>query len=187
MTRAALATLLADLEHVAGNDMRALRPSRAANIHLTLHFLGNLDESRETALRLRLAEPLAAEPFDITLGETGTFPHTGAPRVLWVAVAEGREALTAIHRELGERLATSGITLEGRPFAPHLTLARVRDGEQPRARRIAERLPQLRVPAIRWPVTDVTLYNSDLSGPAPRYEAVQHVSLRASREAAGLE
>ena len=187
MTRAAFATLLSDLDRVAGNEARSLRPSRAANLHLTLHFLGNLDESREAALRSRLAEPLAAEPFDITLGEAGTFPHARAPRVFWVAVAEGREALTAIYRELGQRLTASGIAPDHRPFAPHLTLARVRDGEQPRARRIAERLPQVRVPAIRWPVTDVTLYHSDLSGPAPRYEAVQHVSLRASRAAAGLE
>ena len=98
---------------------------------------------------------------------------------------QGREELVAIHRELGRRLTAAGAAIEERPFTPHLTLARVRDGEQPRARRVAQRLALVPVPAIRWRLNEVTLYHSDLSGAAPRYEAVHHVALRGSPNGRG--
>ncbi len=175
-----LGKLLGDFERVAADESTALRWSRAGNIHLTLHFLGDLDEARETAVRAQLDEPLATDPFDVTLGELGLFPPSGRPRVFWVAVEHGRRELLAIHAELSRRLVAAGVEIETRPFAPHLTLARVRDGHHQRARRVAERLRRVTVPSIQWPVSKVVLYHSDLSGPAPRYEAVQHVPLRGS-------
>jgi RNA 2',3'-cyclic 3'-phosphodiesterase len=178
--RSALAELLAGLERVAAGESSALRWSRAANIHLTLHFLGDVDPPREAALRVQLEAPLATPPFDITLGQLGTFPPARPPRVFWAAVDEGRDEMIAIHAELGRRLNAAGIALEGRPFTPHLTLARARDSEQRRARKVAQRLTHVQVPRVRWRVDHVTLYHSDLSGPAPRYDAVQHVSLRGS-------
>jgi hypothetical protein len=56
----------------------------------------------------------------------------------------------------------------------------VRDNEQRRARNVARRLTDVEVPRVRWRVDHVTLYHSDLSGPAPRYDAVQHVPVRGS-------
>jgi 2'-5' RNA ligase len=125
----------------------------------------------------QLGETLPVAPFDVALGHLGVFPPHGPPRVFWVAVERGREALSAIHRELGRRLTAAGVAIETRPFSPHLTLARVRDGEQARARRVAGRLGGIEVAAIGWRVDRVTLYHSDLSGPAPRYDVVRHVAL----------
>ena len=98
--------------------------------------------------------------------------------MFWVAVAQGSDALSEIHGELGRRLTAAGVAVEKRPFSPHLTLARVRDGEGQRARRVVERLANITVPPIRWRVHAVTLYHSDLSGPAPHYDAVRHLALR---------
>lgn len=178
--RSGLAELLAGLERVAASESPALRWSRAASIHLTLHFLGDVDETREATLSVQLEEPLATPPFDVTLGQLGTFPPGRPPRVFWVAVDQGRDEMIAIHAELGRRLKTAGLALEGRPFTPHLTLARVRDGELGRARKVTQRLTRVQVPPLRWHVDRVTLYHSDLSGPAPRYDAVKHVPLRGS-------
>lgn len=91
---------------------------------------------------------------------------------------EGRQELAAIHRELGGRVRASGVTIEDRPFSPHLTLARVRDAERRRVRRLPAELSRVPVSRIQWHVRDVTLYFSDLSGPAPRYDAAQRVALR---------
>jgi RNA 2',3'-cyclic 3'-phosphodiesterase len=102
--------------------------------------------------------------------------------VFWVSLEDGRDEMTAIHGELGRRLNAAGIAIESRPFSPHLTLARVRDNEQRRARNVAQRLTDVQVPRIRWRVDQVTLYHSDLSGSAPRYEAVHHVPLRGSSD-----
>ena len=148
------------------------------SIHLTLHFLGNLDAARLTAVHSRLAEPLATAPFVLSLGDLGTFPTSGPPKILWIAVRDGRQELAAIHRELGVRLRASGVPIEDRPFSPHLTLARVRDAERRHVRRLPAELSRVPVSRIQWHVRDVTLYFSDLSGPAPRYDAVQRVALR---------
>jgi 2'-5' RNA ligase len=178
--RSALATLLVDVERVAAGESAALRWSRAANVHLTVHFLGNLSEAQTASVRSQLEAALAIAPFDATFGHLGTFPQSRPPKVFWVAIDQGRDEMIAIHAELGRRLKAAGIAVEDRPFTPHVTLARVRDGEQNRARKIAQRLTDLRVPRVRWRVDHVTLYHSDLSGPAPRYEAVQQVPLRGS-------
>jgi 2'-5' RNA ligase len=178
--RAGLAALLADVERLAAGESSALRWSRAANIHLTLHFLGDVDTAREASLRAQLVEPVAIPPFDVTLGEIGTFPPSRPPKVLWVALDEGRDEMVAVHRELGRRLRAAAFAPEDRPFAPHLTLARVRDGAQHRARQVARRLTGIPIARVRWRVDHVTLYHSDLSGPAPRYDAVQQVALRVS-------
>jgi 2'-5' RNA ligase len=178
--RAGLAALLADVERVAAGESSALRWSRAENVHLTLHFLGDVDAAQKTKLRAQLVEPVAIPPFDVTLGEFGTFPPSRPPRVFWVALDEGRDEMVAVQRELGGRLRAAGFAPDDRPFAPHLTLARVRDGAQLRARKAAERLTEVRIPRVRWRVDHVTLYHSDLSGPAPRYDAVQQIALRVS-------
>jgi 2'-5' RNA ligase len=179
-TRFALAALLADVERVAAGESSALRWTRAANVHLTLHFLGDVDAAQEATLRPQLVEPLAIPAFDVTLGELGTFPPARAPRVFWIAVGQGRGELVAVQRELGRRLSVAGFALEDRPFAPHLTLARVRDGAQHRARKVAERLTEVRIPPVRWRIDHVTLYHSDLSGPAPQHDAVQQIALLGS-------
>jgi RNA 2',3'-cyclic 3'-phosphodiesterase len=175
--RRGLTSLLAGIEREAQQAAGALRFTQAANIHITLHFLGSLDPAREGELLDRLGETLPTASFEVTLGHLGVFPPQGSPRVFWVAVAQGRDALSDIHRELGRRLTAAGVAVEKRPFSPHLTLARVRDGEQQRARRVAERLANITVPPIGWRVHAVTLYHSDLSGPAPHYDAVRDLAL----------
>jgi RNA 2',3'-cyclic 3'-phosphodiesterase len=173
---------------VAGDDLQALRLSRADNIHLTIHFLGNLDDDLEAAVMAGLPAAFQMPPFEIALGRLGAFPNARAPRVVWVDVNGGREELTSIHRELGTHLAAAGVALEARPFTPHLTLARVRVGQERRARRMTERLPEVQVPAVRWRVDGIKRFHSDLSGPAPRYDAVQHVALLPGvSRAAGIE
>jgi RNA 2',3'-cyclic 3'-phosphodiesterase len=173
-----LESLLGEIERILPDAAPALRWIPVANIHLTLHFLGNLDAARQVAVRSQLADPLATAPFDLSLGDLGTFPPSGPPRILWIAVRDGRQELAAIHGELGMRLRASGVTIEDRPFSPHFTLARVRDAERRRVRRLPAELGRVPVSRVQWHVRDVALYFSDLSGPAPRYDAVQRIALR---------
>ena len=178
VARAALGSIPGEIERAAPDAARALRWTPVPNIHLTLHFLGDLDDAQQAAIRSQLNDPVAVAPFDLTLGELGTFPPSGPPRILWIAVHDGRQQLIAIHQELAVRVRAAGLQVEDRPFSPHLTLGRVRDAERQRARRLASGLNRVQIPPVTWHVGDVTLYYSDLSGPAPRYEAVQRVALR---------
>ncbi len=101
---------------------------RAENLHLTLRFLGSIDEAMLGRAREALAEAaVETAPFRVTLGEFGAFPATRAPRVLWVGVAAGADALAALHARVEGALARRGIPPEERPFHAHATLGRARD------------------------------------------------------------
>ena len=94
------------------------------NLHLTLRFIGEIDEALaadidEALLRVR------ARPFTLQLAGTGVFGGN-RPNALWVGV-EKNPALVALRDKIEQALVRVGLEPEGRRFAPHVTLARLRD------------------------------------------------------------
>jgi 2'-5' RNA ligase len=176
--QAQLAQLLLEVQRAIGDAAAALRWTPAVNVHLTLHFLGELDPSRAANVVDRLGDAIDVAPFEATVGSVGTLPPSGTPRIVWAGVTHGVEELQRMHAILGERLREAGVATETRPFLPHLTLARVRDRERSRARTVRDRLDGFAAPSIPWSVDHVTLFKSDLSGPVPRYEAVSGLRCR---------
>ena len=175
---AGLEALVADLRQRLGDQAAAYRWTFPANAHITLHFLGDVGDAQLTRLRDALGTELPARPFQVQSGGLAIFPVSGPPRVLSLSVRDGRETLGDIYRELAARIRRAGLPIEDRPFAPHLTLARVREGERHRGVRLRDRLASLGVEeVVGWTVRHVTLFRSDLSGPAPRYDAVQELGL----------
>jgi RNA 2',3'-cyclic 3'-phosphodiesterase len=96
------------------------RPVPAANLHLTLVFLGEVDPARIEALR-RAAAGVAAESFDLALDLVGGFRRA---RVAWAGCRLAPPPLLALQSALEERVRDAGFSPDARPFAPHLTLAR---------------------------------------------------------------
>jgi len=178
--RAALAGLQADVRRELGDVASALRWTERGNLHLTLHFLGDVEPSRLPSLVGALGDSLPDLSVVVALEQLGVFPSPGPPRTLWVSIgaAAARDVLARVHQELGARVARAAVPVEPRPFAPHLTLARVRDRERHRARRLTTTLAQIQVPAVTWRVDHVTLFKSDLSGPVPKYVATHQLQLR---------
>jgi 2'-5' RNA ligase len=175
----ALGARLAAFERQVGPAATsALRWSRPGNMHVTLHFLGEIDAAAVEAVKRELEPPLPLAAFPVALGGVGAFPRGGPPEVFWVGLVEGREPCVAIHAELATRLARAGIATESRPFAPHVTLARVRNSRAPGARGLRARVGALTFEPVRWTVTGVTFFRSDLSGAAPRYEALAQCGVR---------
>jgi len=95
------------------------RPTPAERLHLTLHFLGQVEAARLPALAAGLQLP-PFEPFEIALGRAECWP--GGLEVLCPHALP--EELAQLHRELGEALLRLGMAPEARPFRPHVTLAR---------------------------------------------------------------
>ena len=169
-----------------GGDLRARVDSRAPGakltwvaedrLHLTVRFIGEVDESRASTVAASLAPPLSVASFDLTMESIGTFPPTGRPRVIWAGIREGRESMAAIEREVSTRLASCGIPPEGRDYSPHLTLARVRDPAHLRARDVLEGVPPGPLGTTR--VDAITLFQSRLSPKGPTYVALQRTALQ---------
>jgi RNA 2',3'-cyclic 3'-phosphodiesterase len=108
-----------------------------ASIHLTVKFLGDLDEQLIEPLREAIEEAVKDhQAIHIPLERLGVFPRPQQPRVLWVGASEqweqGNDAkrLAALHRAVEDCCGTFDFPLDGRPLSPHLTLARIKGGER---------------------------------------------------------
>lgn len=102
-----------------------------AQLHLTLVFLGWTDpplQSRIEAVIQRAAAGIP--PFTLKVNGMGVFPKLRSPKVIWAGVAE-EEPLMTLQQALAEEIGAAGIALERRPYRPHLTLGRVREGNVP--------------------------------------------------------
>jgi 2'-5' RNA ligase len=100
-----------------------------APAHLTLRFFEELDPTAFPAVQGALDRTAAGTfEFRLVLEGVGAFPNAHSPRVVWVGVGEGREAVMRLESRLRDELASVGFPPESRPFAPHLTLLRVRNG-----------------------------------------------------------
>jgi len=151
---------------------------RPDKIHLTLRFLGDIDPRRVPELSQALQNSLATVPFfSVCLGPVGVFPGRGQPRVIWMGL-EGGDSLQKVYRATEQALAGRGFPPEDRPFAPHLTLARIKSPRGlDRLRRYLER-PEP-VPPAAFPVREVTLFQSELNPRGSVYTPLAHFPLSA--------
>ena len=143
-------------------------------IHLTLVFLGEVDEARVPALVESIGRDVDRAPFEISLEKVGVFPPRGAPRVVWVGVAAD-ERLQALHDVVAERVAAQAIALESRPFHPHLTLGRFKTSRSSDRRRVMDVTEPARI--ARVTVVGATLYHSRLSSAGPTYTPLARATL----------
>ncbi|XOF34845.1 MAG: RNA 2',3'-cyclic phosphodiesterase [Candidatus Electrothrix sp. YB6] len=93
--------------------------------HLTLHFIGEVDGAELRNIRDCLAT-VESEPFSLQPEGIGFFPPRKKPHTLWVGVRQ-EEQLTCLHNRIGSALIGIGMELEKRKFAPHITLARLKN------------------------------------------------------------
>jgi 2'-5' RNA ligase len=139
-TRAALASLIHTQIRRNGHAVSA------ANLHITLAFLGN--QSPEQRACLETAATLVTAPsFELVIDRLGHWPR---PRIFWAGPSASPDALTTLVERLNLALAGCGYQPEPRRFQVHITLARK-----------ALRPPaQIQISAIVWPARDFCLVES---------------------------
>jgi 2'-5' RNA ligase len=147
----------------------------ADRLHVTVRFIGEMDEVRSRAIVEVFRPHLPLTPFEVTVEGVGTFPERGAPRVLWAGVGRGAEALVAVEAEVSARLDRCGVPHESRPYHPHVTLARVREPGGLRTATWLDGLTGLRFGAS--PVNAITLFESRPSPQGHVYVALQRTPL----------
>lgn len=150
----------------------------AGNLHITLWFIGEVDDARAEAIVSALQPRFAHSPFDLVMGGLGVFPPSGPPRVIWLGVRSGQEGLEAVHTEAGARLRPLGIEPERRPFSAHVTLARVKDAPRGSGAAVRRVLSGMPAEAGTSTVLAVTLFRSRVSSTGAVYESILRVPLR---------
>ncbi|WP_188456488.1 RNA 2',3'-cyclic phosphodiesterase [Virgibacillus oceani] len=95
------------------------------DLHITLKFLGPVNESTLKTLQTNLGRIADLHPFTLSVGEIGTFGNPAKPRVLWAGV-EKNENLIELHKEIEKCCNVQGFKKEQREYIPHITLAKKR-------------------------------------------------------------
>jgi 2'-5' RNA ligase len=145
-------------------------------MHVTIRFLGEVDDADVDHLCALMAPPMAIAPFEILWRGIGTFPHPKHPRALWLGVISGGPGLAQVEAEVTRRFAGTGtVELEDRALLPHLTLGRIKMAGEgvdwPKVLQAAE------LRNVTSKVTRVTLYRSQLSQWGPNYTELVSASL----------
>ena len=145
------------------------RFARTRSTHLTLQFLGNIEEEQIPGIAEILEQAgKGVAPFDLEVGRLGVFPHLANPRVVWIGV-EPIDALMKLQSKIQQGLEPLGFPGENRNFHPHLTLLRLKSRKNLRqlARYIETEGPGLRAGVIQ--VEDIHLYQSILKPQGAEY------------------
>jgi RNA 2',3'-cyclic 3'-phosphodiesterase len=105
-------------------DAKWVRPE---GVHLTLLFLGEVDEGRlpDVTAALEWVGPYHA-PFALSVGGGGTFGAPSHPHVLWADVGGDLAALKALQADVADVLGPLGFQSDHAEYTAHLTLARAR-------------------------------------------------------------
>lgn len=127
------------------------------DLHITLHFLGNVAQSRITEL-ISIGDQLLGQAIDLKIDRFGLFHR---PKILWAGCESEPDALHQLQADLGKLLRKQGFTVENRPYRPHVTLAR----------KVAEIPPHTSVSPFVWQANTMALLESRL-GHRPLYSSV---------------
>jgi 2'-5' RNA ligase len=124
--RKGLTKLRKELER---DEHRFVRWVDPGGIHLTLKFLGNIPSKQVIEITEAIKEAAQGiSPFHLVISGLGAFPNLKQARVFWVGIGGEVGKLSKLQQNIDSTLAALRFAKEERPFVPHLTLARIKEG-----------------------------------------------------------
>ncbi len=155
-----------------GANVKLVEPE---NIHLTIKFLGDTDESLidriEEIMNYSVKE---VEPFEISLKGAGVFPNEKYIKVIWIGI-ENVESISKIAFKIDEKITTLGFQKEKRKFSAHLTIARVKNVKN------KEKLIQIiekyrNIEFSKFKINSIKLKKSTLTPKGPIYTMLKEIN-----------
>ncbi len=174
--RAAIDSSVAAL-HAPAPALRWIPPEK---LHLTVRFIGERPVEQVPAIRAAIDAAVARHnDVPLAIRGIGAFPNFRRARVVWIGVAPDPR-LEMLHHDIESACVALGMEHEGRPFRPHITLARVPPGIDETTLRALARAAR----AVRYSdvidVTSVDLMSSELSPEGPHYRLLHSSPLSAA-------
>ncbi len=147
------------------------------NLHLTLQFLGDVEEKRIPELKLILDQYETNVQDKLCFANTGAFPNPAAPRIIWLGFKKCQTLLN-IQRKITYSLSEKGFPYDHKFFKPHLTIGRVRDN----AVFSPESFAHIEDLAVKAEISDtpldrITLFESQLRPGGPVYRVIHEKRL----------
>ncbi|RJR32156.1 RNA 2',3'-cyclic phosphodiesterase [Candidatus Parcubacteria bacterium] len=165
-----LATYISQLKHL--NSKRSLIYVKPEILHLTLHFLGNLDYEEIEQIKSIISESIRNKnSFQMSLGDIGGFPSIEFPRIIYLECRDGGNALK-LQKEIGKKLSDSGFAIDNRSWKSHLTICRIKNSEK---FYIDDKII---IPQLTFEVRSIDLMQSKLTPPGPEYSVIESFKLK---------
>lgn len=155
----------------------ALKIVETQNIHLTLKFLGDINESIvNNILEIMRKGVEGVEPFTLKFRGTGAFPNLNCMNVIWIGIPNA-DTLIRISEYIDERLVELGFEREKRGFSPHITVARVKGQKnKDKLQRVIKE--NVNMDFGEQKVDCIKLKKSILGPKGPTYSTVEEVKFR---------
>ncbi len=167
-----LSKLQAELK-TAPADAKWVEPE---NIHLTLKFLGEVEEQKIPRIIQSLKEVSRIfKPFMMELKNIGGFPTIQSPRVIWVGIEKGKEGLHELAASIEDTLVKLKFPKETRKFSSHLTIGRVKYIKDKKS--FSQILSKAQFSPLPQEVKSITLFKSTLTPHGPIYEKLSEIGL----------
>ena len=139
------------------------------NIHITLKFIGNIEDSLLEDIKSRLSK-VKYNKFSMKLSKVGWFPEEDSPRVVWMGVDNEKEVIN-LQKKIDEKLLD---ILQGeQKFSAHITLGRVKRTDK----KLLENLRMINIEKMNINIEKFSLINSQLTRDGPKYNIVERYEL----------
>ena len=154
----------------------AVRWVKEDNLHVTLKFLGEVEDDEVRDVHQALSE-VRSRPISLSVNGLGSFPPKGRPRVVWAGLAGDTDALAGLAADIEARVAPLGYPPETRGFRAHLTIGRVKGPSNldPLMVAIQSRSGRLATAAVE--IDAFVLYQSQQGSGGPRYYKISSYPL----------
>jgi len=172
--RAACDKAIGDL----GDVFAGTRWVRPENIHLTLKFLGEVEDRELHSVCRKVGEAAqTVSKFDVKCRSISAFPNVERPGTIWVDVVDANDHIMELQQKVAESLTDLGFPIERRPFKAHLTLGRTRtrDSGSPEWLKIVKRNANREFGLLS--VKEVVVFSSELERKWPIYTALARCPL----------
>jgi 2'-5' RNA ligase len=160
---------------LAGAPLRWVAPE---SMHLTLQFLGDIDQAQMNEIELRLRGLTTGfTAFNVRLAELGVFPNLRRPRILWAGL-QAPASLAELQRAVEAEMVELGFAPEDRPFTPHLTLARAhRDAQPAQLAGLATKLKAEQLAPLAARLDELVVFRSQLNRGGAVYNHLVRIQL----------
>lgn len=162
----------------ANADVKWVNPP---NIHLTLKFLGEIDEQQLVQITQILENIARNTPqFSIHLASFGAFPSIKSVRVIWAGIDKGDLKVRQIAENLEKEIEKTGTSNEEGSFSSHITIGRTRSSQN--RNKLSQMLENLASERTNFPAElvaeKITLFKSTLTPKGPIYEILKEAHLK---------
>lgn len=150
-----------------------VRWSSDETMHLTLRFIGDVDDSKRSRLFHTLSN-IDHPSFNLQISGTGYFPRGKTPKIIWAGVRKN-DLLMQLQEKIERACRSAALEPEERTFRPHITLGRVSGAPRNEVLTFINRNKKLRVDDI--PIREFILYESRLKPEGAVHTPLERYSL----------